>query len=74
MSGISKGDTVEWSYGKGKAEGTVEQRFTEKVTKTIKGKKITRDASKEEPAVLVKAKTGSKALKSESEVHKKKAH
>ncbi|RIX99595.1 DUF2945 domain-containing protein [Aureimonas flava] len=74
MSTVSKGDKVEWSWGKGKAEGKVEQRFTDKVTRKIKGKSITRNASKDEPAYLVKSTNGGKALKSDSEVHKKAAH
>lgn len=68
MAGIRKGSTVEWSYGKGKATGKVEERFTENVTRKIAGKSITRDASKDEPAFLVKQDDGAKALKSESEL------
>ncbi|KQT69732.1 MULTISPECIES: DUF2945 domain-containing protein [unclassified Aureimonas] len=69
---LKKGDEVEWKFGKGKAEGKVEQTFTEKVTKTIKGKEITRNASEEKPAVLVKQDDGAKALKSKTELKKTK--
>ncbi|WP_182086720.1 DUF2945 domain-containing protein [Aureimonas sp. ME7] len=71
MTGLRKGTDVEWKWGKGKAEGKVEEKFTDKVTKRIKGKAITRDASNDNPAYLVKQKKGGKALKSDSEVHKK---
>lgn len=70
MAEINKGTEVEWSWGKGKAKGKVEQKFTDDVTRKIKGKEIKRKASKDEPAFLVKQKDGAKALKSKSEVHK----
>lgn len=66
-----KGDKVSWKFGGNTAEGTVVQRFTEKVTKKIKGKKITRKASKEQPAYLVKTKDGKKALKSGKQLKKR---
>jgi hypothetical protein len=59
-----KGDKVSWKFGGNEAKGTVVKRFTEKVTKTIKGKKITRKATTDKPAYLVKTKDGKKALKS----------
>lgn len=67
---LKKGDAVEWTFGKGKAEGKVEQTFTDKVTKTIKGKEITRNASQAKPAALVKQEDGDKALKSQTELKK----
>ena len=72
MSGVRKGETVEWKWGQGKAEGTVSQVHTDDVKKTIKGKTITRKASAKEPAVEVKTKKGATALKSASEVKAKK--
>lgn len=66
-----KGDEVSWKFGGNKAEGTVVERFTEKVTKKIKGKKITRKATKENPAYLVKTKEGKKALKSGKQLKKR---
>lgn len=70
MDDLKKGDPVEWSFGKGKAEGEVAETFKKKVTRTIKGKAITRDASKEEPAYLVTQSKGTRALKSGSELKK----
>ena len=70
MTEFKKGDDVTWSWGTGKAEGEVAQTFTKKVTKTIKGKKITRNADAEKPAYLVEQEDGNKALKSETELKK----
>lgn len=66
-----KGDKVSWKFGDNRAKGTVVERFTEKVTKTIKGSKITRKASKEKPAYLVRTKDGKKALKSGKQLKKR---
>lgn len=66
-----KGDKVSWKFGGNEAKGKVVQRFTEKVTKRIKGKKITRNATKENPAYLVKTKDGKKALKSGKQLKKR---
>lgn len=71
MTKLKKGDDVEWKWGKGKAEGEVAETFTKKVTRTIKGTKVTRNASREEPAHLVKEEDGKTALKSASELTKK---
>lgn len=65
-----KGQKVTWTWGNGTAEGKVEEKFTEKVTRTIKGKSITRDADTDNPAYLVVQADGAKALKSESELSK----
>lgn len=63
-----KSDSVTWNYGSGKASGKVKESYTEKVTRTIKGTQITRNASKDEPAYLVEQDDGDQALKSESEL------
>ncbi len=67
---VAKGDKVEWHYGAGKAIGKVLQVFSDKVTKKIKSATITRKATPEKPAVLVKSDKGGSALKSSSEVKK----
>jgi hypothetical protein len=66
-----KGEKVSWKFGGSTTKGKIVERFTEKVTKTIKGKKITRKASKEKPAYLVKTKDGKKALKSGKQLKKR---
>ena len=71
MTELKKGDDVEWKWGSGKAEGEVAEVFKKKVTRKIKGKEVTRNASKEEPAYMVEQPKGTKALKSGSELEKK---
>lgn len=70
MTKFSKGDKVEWSWGNGTATGKVADSFTSKVERTIKGNKVTRDASKDNPAYMVEQEDGGRALKSESELKK----
>ena len=67
---FSKGDTVEWSWGNGTATGEVQEKFTSKVTRTIEGNEVTRNASDDEPAYLLKQDDGGRVLKSGSELSK----
>lgn len=67
---FKKGDAVTWHWGNGTAAGRVVERFTEKVTRNIKGSEVTRNASKEEPAFLIKQEDGDQVLKSGSELSK----
>lgn len=59
---------VTWKYLGKTIKGTVEEIFYDSITKTIKGKKITRHGSREKPAYLVKSEAGNIALKLESEL------
>lgn len=68
MTAYSKGDTVSWTWGSGTATGTVQEAFTEKVTRTIKGTEVTRDATEDEPAYLIEQEDGDRVLKSASEI------
>lgn len=70
MNGYAINTEVEWKWGKGKAQGKVTSRFTEDVTKTIKGNEVTREASEEKPAYLIEQDDGDEVLKSHSEVSK----
>ena len=65
---IHIGDRVEWNWGDGTGSGTVTERFTDKVTRTIKGNEVTRDASEDEPAYLIEQDDGDRVLKSASEL------
>ena len=65
---MKKGDTVNWKWGASKAEGKIVAKHNEPVTKTIKGAKVKRNASKEEPAFEIKQSDGGKVLKSGSEL------
>ena len=70
MPSYNKGDKVEWNWGNGTGTGTVQESFTEKVTRTIKGNEVTRDADDDNPAYLVEQDDGDRVLKSESELSK----
>jgi len=70
MSNFSVDDKVEWDWGNGTGTGAVVEVFTQKVTKTIKGTEVTRDASEDEPAYLIEQSDGDKVLKSHSELAK----
>ncbi len=68
VKAFKKGDEVRWKWGSGEASGKVAAKYTEKVTREIKGKEITRNASKDEPAYLIKQEDGDEVLKSHSEL------
>jgi hypothetical protein len=65
---MKKGDKVHWAWGQSEAEGKIEKKHTEPVSKTIKGTTVKRKASKDEPAYEVKQENGNEVLKSESEL------
>jgi len=69
---MKKGDNVTWKWGKSEAEGKITKEHDEPVTKTIKGAKVKRNATKDEPAFEIEQKNGAKVLKSESELKKAK--
>lgn len=68
---IRKGSKVTWKWGSSTAEGKVAEVHREKVTRTIKGEKITRDGSKDDPAYVIEQEDGGKVLKLRSEVKAK---
>ncbi|MBJ3784673.1 DUF2945 domain-containing protein [Devosia sediminis] len=63
-----KGSRVRWNWGADTASGKVVERFTKKVSRTIKGTEVTREASRKEPAYLIEQDDGDKVLKSRSEL------
>lgn len=67
---IKIGTNVKWNWGSGTATGKVIETFTEDITKTIKGSKITRKGEKENKALLIEQEDGDKVLKLESEVER----
>ena len=70
MAAFRKGSKVSWSWGSGTATGTVQERFTEKITRTIKGNEVTRNATEDDPAYLIEQEDGDQVLKSKSELEK----
>ena len=67
---IRKGSTVTWKWGSSTAEGKVAEIHREKVTRQIKGEKITRDGSKDDPAYVIEQEDGTTVLKLQSEVER----
>ena len=67
---IREGTKVSWEWGEGSATGEVVEVFTSDVTRTIKGSEVTRKASEEDPAYLIKQDDGDQGLKSKSEVER----
>ncbi|MEJ6404117.1 hypervirulence associated TUDOR domain-containing protein [Yoonia sp. 2307UL14-13] len=70
MADYSEGDKVEWNWGNGTATGDVVKKYTQKITLTIKGTEVTRDASEDDPAYKIKQDDGDEVLKSGSELSK----
>jgi hypothetical protein len=62
------GQTVRWHWGSGTAEGKVEDHFERRVQRTIKGSKIVRNGTKDNPAYLIVQEDGAKVLKRGSEL------
>jgi len=65
---IRKGTKVEWKWGQGSASGKVSEVFHEDVSRKINGNQVKREATKDEPAYLIKQDDGQKVLKSKSEI------
>ncbi|MFD2936964.1 hypervirulence associated TUDOR domain-containing protein [Spirosoma flavum] len=72
MAAVKKGDDVTWNYGKGKAEGVVDEVHENDIEKTVQGTKVKRKGSAEEPAVVIKQ-GDKKIVKSASEITKQKS-
>ncbi|KFL30926.1 hypothetical protein JP75_11205 [Devosia riboflavina] len=63
-----QGSKVSWTWGAHQASGKIIERFTSRVTRTIKGGEVTREASRQEPAFLIEPQDGDLVLKSRSEL------
>ena len=68
MADLRKGQRVKWKWGNGTGEGTIVERYTSSVTKTLKGTEVTRNATEEDPAYLIEQADGDQVLKSTSEI------
>ncbi|MBL7556579.1 MAG: DUF2945 domain-containing protein [Bdellovibrionaceae bacterium] len=60
---FKKGSPIQWRWLGNTIEGVVLEVFTKPVVREIKGKKIKRNGSAENPAYLVKSSAGNEALK-----------
>lgn len=65
---IRQGSTVSWAWGSGTAEGTVQSTHHEKVSRTTKGQRVTRDGSDDDPAYVIEQQDGTTVLKLRSEL------
>ena len=65
---IKEGTNVQWKWGSGTAQGKVKSTFDHKVTRTIKGKEITRNGEEGNKALYIEQEDGTKVLKLENEV------
>ncbi len=68
MTDFSKDQKVQWNWGNGTGEGTIVERYTSDVTKTLKGSEVTRNATDDNPAFLIEQEDGDQVLKSASEL------
>ena len=66
---VRKGSKVSWKWGRSTAEGTVSAVHEDRVTRTVKGTEVTRNATEDEPAYEITQEGGGTVLKSDSEVH-----
>ena len=62
------GTRVEWDWGRGMAQGFVAEMFTQPVVRTLKGAHVKRNATKDNPAYLIRHDSGADVLKSHSEL------
>ncbi len=63
------GQKVSWNWGSGTAEGTIAERFDRRVQRTIKGTKVVKNGTPDNPAYLIEQENGGKVLKRGSELH-----
>ena len=70
MSGFRQGSAVKWKFGAGEATGTVLEVIEKRVSRTLKGKRITRNGTADNPAVLLEQADGDRVLKLSSELER----
>ena len=70
MASFKEGDKVKWKWGSGTAEGKVAKTYDKKVTRKLQGSEVTRNGSKDDPALYIEQEDGDGVLKLASEVEK----
>ena len=65
---FAKGAKVRWNWGASTATGKIAETFERRVSRTIKGKRIRRNGSAENPAYLIVQDDGGRVLKRGSEL------
>jgi hypothetical protein len=66
----SKGEKVRWHWASGSATGTIADAFERRVQRTLKGSKIVRNGTRDNPAYLIEQDDGDRVLKRGSELSK----
>ena len=64
-----QGQKVKWHWGSGSAEGKITERFNRRVQRTIKGAKVVKNGTTDNPAYLIEQNDGEQVLKRGSELH-----
>ncbi len=67
---FAKGARVKWRWSGNDASGVVAERFERDVERTLKGTKVTRHGSPDDPAYLIGQEDGDRVLKLGSELSK----
>lgn len=67
---VKRGDLVSWKWAAGTASGTVVDVEPDTITVSSKGKKITRNGTPDNLAVVIENDQGARILKLESELHR----
>lgn len=67
---MKPGDDVAWKWGNGLAQGKVKSVHEEPTTIESKGKVIKRNGTADNPAIVIKHKSGNDILKLSSELQK----
>ncbi|WP_406830058.1 DUF2945 domain-containing protein [Pedococcus sp. KACC 23699] len=65
---LRKGSAVSWSWGQGTAEGKISEVHHDSVSRTVKGSKITRNGTDDDPAYVIEQEDGTTVLKLRSEL------
>ncbi|GGZ07348.1 DUF2945 domain-containing protein [Novosphingobium colocasiae] len=68
MAGLRVGSKVHWTWGTGTAAGRIVERFERRVSRTLKGKRIARNGTADNPAFLIEQDGGNRVLKRGSEL------
>lgn len=63
-----KGASVTWNWASGTAEGKVVDRFDRRVQRTLKGAKVVKNGTADNPAYLIEQADGAQVLKRGSEL------
>ncbi len=66
----NKNDKVKWNWGNGEAEGKIKEKHTSEVSRTIKGSKVTKKGTDDNPAYVIEQSDGTTVIKKHSEVKK----